>query len=249
MSALLGGSVNLTAVDHAALASANLRMDTLLGAVQAATSAATPEAAAQLDLSLGTIFSAAASAASGQGLSAAATALNTLATQSNALPTGTIALADLLTLDTRSQTLAASQLNLLDFVNASASLFNYENAATVNSVHVSGVALGLGSLLNEVDIAARVISPPVFACGPTGTQFYSAGVRLRLHVDLVDTSVSLSLLGLTGLASVNLVLLGTDIVVDLARGAGTLQTINAVGNAVTVQATPGITSLYFGTVG
>src|SRR5690606_11319585 len=98
-----------------------------------------------------------------------------------------------------------------------------------------------------ITIQAQVIEPPVIKCGPTGTTFHSAGVRVKLGLQILDLALQGSPLDL-GQVGVALQLSELDVYLDVAPGSGVLQGINALTRAVTVQATPGVTDIYVGTL-
>jgi uncharacterized repeat protein (TIGR01451 family) len=246
MTTLLNTNVNITAVEWDAVADADIGLLDLLEALQLNLALATPAEALTTDLTLAQLLTAAADVAQADGDTAAANALDALAVQVGAL-TGTIQLGDLLVVDFPIGELANVQLDLLDLVTGSVSLFNYENVLTTpNAVTLSGAALGLGSLLNSVALQAQVLEPPIFTCGPEGTTFHSAEIRLKLDVDLVDTTVGLG--GLPVGTTANVTVGDVELYVEIARAQGTLQLIDLLAPSITVQAIPGVVDIYLGTI-
>ena len=246
LSSLTGASIKLSVADYNALATTELKLDNFLAALKADLTVVNYTDVLTANVTLDTVLKAAASALATQDGQAAADVLGALLLV--ALPDQTFALGDMLRLDLRGNALATSVINVLDLVTGTASLFNHRNAITVENVSVTGAALGLGSLIQDLDLGVTVPVPPVYACGPEGTSFRSASLRLRLRVRLVNVSTSLVNLVDLGLLSAGVAVGNLDLVLDIAPGLGVLQSIDAVNAAVTVRATPGVVSLYLGTV-
>jgi uncharacterized repeat protein (TIGR01451 family) len=129
-------------------------------------------------------------------------------------------------------------------------LYNFNNVLTTPSpVTISGSAIGLGSVVNSVQLYAQVIEPPVYVCGPTGTQLHSAAIRLKLNIDLVDASPDTSALNLLpGVSGASVTVAQVELYVEVARANGIISAVDALANAVTVQATPGVADLYLGSI-
>lgn len=246
LSSLTGSSVNLSVADYNALAAADLKLDGFLAALQAELSIVNYEDILAADVTLATVFEAAASALVTQDGQVAATALGHLLLVT--LPDQPISLGDMLHVDLRGNALATSAINVLDLVTGSVSLFNHEHAIAVENVTLTGASLGLGALIQDLDLGVTVPVPPIYVCGPEGTSFRSASIRLRVRIRLVNISTNLINLVDLGLVSATLTVGNLDLVVDVAPGLGVLETIDAVNSAVTVRATPGVVSLYLGTV-
>ena len=262
-----GAGLNLTAVDYNAIAGADVNLGNLLGELQTTLGVATPSEVLTNNITLAQLFSAAAAAAQADGNTAAATAFG------NTLPlvgglAGTIQLGDILNIGLPDGSLGEAQLNGLDLLTGGVQLFNFENVATTpGGVSISGVDLGVASVINDVTVFAQVVEPPVFVIGPVGTQFATAQVRLKLNVDLVDVNLgtaqlnglvapvlgvlqplldplNLGLLNLTANATVG----DFDLYTDVARGTGLIDAINLVQNSVTLQATPSVADVYLGSI-
>lgn len=258
-----GGSLQLTAVDYNGLANTDLNLGVLLTDLQAVLGVATPTDVLTADVTLGQLLG----AVGRVGGTGAADAVADLLPQLGGL-TATIQLGDLFDIDLPAvDSLNDVELNALDLLTGSVQLFNSANVLTTPTpVTLSGAALGAQSLLNSVTLQAQVVEPPVIVVGPAGTQFHSAQIRVKLGLDLVDISPSaaalagitgpvadlLNSLGLGGAfgTSVNATLtLGQfDLYAEIAGGSGTIQSINALTGAVTLQATPSIADLYLGTI-
>jgi uncharacterized membrane protein len=250
-----GSGLSLSVLDYNALAGGDVNLGTLLGRLQTQLGAGTPEQVLTSNVTLGHIISAAASAAQADGNTALATALNDVLLSVGPL-TGTVRLGDLLHVDLPAGSLAQADVNALDLLTGGAQLFNFRNVATTAApVTISGAALGLPGLVN-VQLQAQVVEPPVFVVGAEGTQFYSAAVRVKLNVDLVDTSLDASgllgpiqtLLGPAASVSATATLGQLQLYADVARGSGTIQAIDAITSAVTIRATPAVADVYLGTI-
>jgi hypothetical protein len=240
-----GSAADLTAAQYSALANSTLTLSNLTAALNAAGVGAHAEGALSTSTSLGTILTAASTSARAQGSVSAADALDTLRAQTSSVNAGTIQLGDLLQADTRAGPLASSQLNALDLVTGTASLFNEKNVATVQQVTLSGAALGLGASIASVQLSTVVLKPALFVCGPVGTQFYSASTRVRARLALTGSGVDLTVPGLSS-ARVNLVSL--DLVAAVGRASGSIAAIDALAGTLSVKATPGVAELYLGTI-
>ncbi|CAN5762097.1 hypothetical protein BH10CHL1_BH10CHL1_16520 [soil metagenome] len=250
---LSGADLNLSVLDSNALAQANIGESALLNQLQTQLGVATPEEVLTSTVTLGQVIQALTQVTTD---TATISALNTLALSPN-LPTTGIQLGDLLQSSTSNGLLGNVDLNVLDLLTGSIQLLNSQNIATTPTpITISGDSLGLGALVHEATLQAQVVEPPVSVCGDVGAQFYSAGVRLKLHVDLVDTSLATtglspvlnSLLGLVYNIDVDANVGQLDLYVDVARGSGTITSLNAVSKAVTVQATPGVADIYLGKI-
>ena len=101
--------------------------------------------------------------------------------------------------------------------------------------------------MNSVQLYAQVIEPPLYICGPTGTAFHSAAVRIKLKLDLVTLTPDTTLLtAIVGVSSASVAISQLDMYVEVARAEGSLGAVDALNKAVTVQAAPGIADVYIG---
>ncbi|QEL17641.1 Calx-beta domain-containing protein [Limnoglobus roseus] len=247
-----GSGVSLSAVDYSGLVGGEVNLGSVLDNLRAQLSLATPEQALTANVNLSQLLTAAATAAQADGNVAVASSLGTLATNLGSL-TGTVRLGDMFNIDLPAGGYNQASVNALDLLTGGVQLFNFQNVvATTAPVSLSGGVLGLGGVLNSVSLQAVVVEPPVFAVGPAGTQFSSAGVRLKLDVDLVDLNPNTSGLvaALSGLGNVtaSLTLGQIQLYADIARGAGTIQAIDSISSAVTIRSTPGVANVYLGDV-
>src|SRR5437660_9523839 len=191
---VLGTSLNLTVADWNAIAQGDVNLASYLNALQTQVGVSSPSQALSANATLAQIVSAMAVAAQADGNTALVSALNTVQPQV-AGPSGAIRLGDLLTVSLPNGALSSVRLNALDLVTGAIQLYNYRNVLTTPSpITISGSAIGLGSVINSVQLYAQVIEPPVYTCGPAGTQFHTAAVRVKLNVDLVDLQPNASAL-------------------------------------------------------
>ncbi|MDQ7989685.1 MAG: hypothetical protein REI09_08635 [Candidatus Dactylopiibacterium sp.] len=242
LGSLLGTSLNLTVADWNALATSNINLASLINALQVQTSTATPAAALGASTTVAGLINAAANAASADGNTAAYNALNLLRGQIPAL-TGNVVLGDILKLTLPNGMLAQGTINALDLVTGVVQLFNYRNVLTTPAPITAGLPLVSG--LASVTAYAQVIEPPVIVCGPTGTTFHTAAIRVKLDLGLVSNPIALNV---AGLVAVSLKLVKLGLYVEVARADGSIQSINALANALVMRATPGVADLYLGQI-
>ena len=243
MSSLLGTAVDLTQPQHQALSSASVNLSSLLSTLQAEgvvnganTALTQPLSVSQLATGIGDTLKAA-------GNTNAANAAYALAAQTTAV-SGQQTLTSILSGEKSATVLNQSNVNALDLLDAVVSTNNLNTSRPIQSVNTTGAALGLNANLGAITLAVAVMDQAVFVCGPTGSKFYSASLRLRVHAGLSNAGLNLDL----GLAAVNISLSSLDIIAAVGRASGTLKSINAVSNAIGVEVTPGVAELYLGTV-
>lgn len=240
--ALLPGShVDLTVADWNAIADGNLNVPNFLSALQADLGLGSPAQALDADITLAQLFDAAADAipADGDTANLHAALVGLVGDVNVSELTGTIQIGDLLQATFPDGSFADVDVNALNLVTGAIELFNYENVlTTTDPVTISGTVLN-NSGINTVTIWAQVIEPPIIdpiVC--EGEQFYSAAVRLKMNVDLVDFTV-----------------LGTDVTIgqvelyaDVARAQGVVSLIDDLTASVDVQASHGVTNVYLGSI-
>lgn len=244
LSSVLGVTLDLSEGQYGALAGLDLSIGELLDALAVQLSLTTPGEVLAADLTIEQLLDAAASVAAAGGNATASVALTAAADDAAAL-LGTIRLGDLLSLDLRAEVLDVCAIGALDLLTSAATLFNSEHATSVVNVSVLGSALGLGSLIDGVSIAVVALEPPALSCGAQGSMLSASGLRVRTRIDLVETAQPINV---AGLASASLGLAQLDLVTELSAGLGTLALIDALAGTLRVDATPGITSLYLGTI-
>ena len=253
---LTGTGLNLTAADWTGLGSAQLNGGAVAGALQAELGLASPSQALAANATLSQILNAAATVAQADGDTAAVSALNGLSTSVAGLTTP-VQLGSLLQVNPNDGSLANTSLNALDLVTGAVQLFNFDNVATTPTpVTISGSSLGLPTSIGSVQLSAQVVEPPIITTGPSGTAFHSAAIRLGLTLNLASGALDLSSLtgplaaALGGLVTVNATgtLAQVPLYVDVAEGQGTIATVDAIGDSVTLQATPGVANVYLGAI-
>ena len=246
---LLGSNLTLSVADWNGLAQGNVNLGATLNALQTELNVSSPSAALAANATLAQLVSAMATAAQADGSTATVSALNGLQSQVTGV-TGTVRLGDLLAVSLPTGALANVNVNALNLVGGMVQLYNTSNVLTTPSpVTISGSAIGLGSVVNSVQIYAQVIEPPVYVCGPAGTQLHSAAIRLKLNIDLVDTNPDAAALNLLpGVSGASVTISQVELYVEIARADGIIATVDALANAVTVQATPGVADLYLGSI-
>ena len=246
---LLGTSLNLTVADWNSIAQGDVNLASYLNALQTQVGVSSPSQALSANATLAQLVPAMAVAAQADGNIALVNALNSLKPQVAGL-SGTIKLGDLLSVSLPHGALSSVKINALDLVTGAIQLYNYRNVLTTPSpVTISGSAIGLGGVINSVQLYAQIIEPPTYVCGGVGTQFHTGAVRVKLNVDLIDLQPNASNLNapptITG-ASVTIA--QVQLYIEVARAEGTIAGVDAVSHAVTVQATPGVADLYLGTI-
>lgn len=242
---LTGSSLSLSYLDWNAIAIQNVSLAETLQALQVSTSTATPAQALAADATLFQLIGAMATAADNQGNVALRDPLLALRSQVNLL-SGTIRLGDLLSTNGATGT---TQLNALDLVSGMIQLFNFRNVATTTSpVTISGADF-TGGLIGSAKLWAQVVEPPVYVCGPAGSTFHSAAIRIKLDLDLVTLNLPIGLLtALVGVSTAEVKLVDLDLYVEVARAQGTLTAVNAIANTLSLTATPGVADLHIGTI-
>src|SRR6266403_1907514 len=246
---LLGTSFNLTLANWNAIAQGDVNLAGYLNALQTQVGVSNPSQALSANATVAQLVSAMAVAAQADGNTAMANALSSLQPQVAGL-SGTVKLGDLLSVSLPNGALSSVKLNAMDLVTGAIQLYNYRNVVTTpNPVTISGSAIGLGSVVNSVQLYAQIIEPPTYVCGGVGTQFHTGAVRVKLNVDLVDLQPNASALNAPPTITGASVTIGqVQLYVEVARAEGTIAAVDAVSHAVTIQATPGVADLYLGTI-
>ena len=258
---LPGTNINITAVDWNHIAGADVNLNALLTRLNGGVAVSDPSQVLNANITLGQLQAALVSVLQADGNTLAANALNLLTPSLSGL-TGNIRLADLLQVSLPPGSLANVNLDVLDLITGGVQLYNFRNVVTTPTPITLTTAqlapLGLAGLAN-VRIWAQVVEPPVYNCGPVGTGFHSAAIRLKFDFDvaqglniapLVSALNGLNVGGLVSLAgtSITASLLHLSVYADVARAEGTINAVNLASNAVTLQARPGLVNLYIGTI-
>lgn len=249
LNALLGGLANstltLSVADWNTLASGDLSLLRTVSALQATVNASTPASTLTTNATVLQILNAAISGATAEGKTQLAASLQSLTLPLSGLSTP-IQLGQLLQ---SNGVLGTTRINALELVTGVVQLYNGSNvASTPTPIALSGSSLGLGSLINNVSLQAQVIEPPVITCGPAGSTFHSAAIRVKLSIDLVSVNLGVTALDALLGGSVSASIAHLDVYVEVAQTSGVITAVNALSGAVTVQATPGVASLYLGAI-
>lgn len=246
---LLGTNLNLTAADWNTLATGEVNLLGFLTALQAQTNVSSPSQALTANATLGQIVAALGVQAQAQANTSLTSVLYGLQPQLGSAG-ATVRVGDLLQLTADATTLSKTTINSLDMLTGLIQLYNRRNVLTTpTAVGISGGALGMLGILNSVQLYAQVIEPAVYICGPTGSRFHSAAVRIKLKLDLVTLAPVTDALVIPPLITkASLGIAQMDVYVEVARGEGTIGTIDAVNRAVTLQALPGIADVYIGKI-
>ena len=260
---LPGSNASVSVLDWNALADADINLNALLIELGADATLSNASQVLESEITLGQLQAAMANVLAADGQTLAANALQALPLNVGGLA-GTIRLADLLEIALPQGSLADINLDVLDLVMGSVQLYNFENVVTTPApVEVDAAALGLGGVAN-LQVWLQVVEPPVYRCGPQGTEFHTAAIRIKINTDLVqglntqaiedalDVSgiaipVGLGTLELNG-SAVTASVLKLQVYGDIARAEGTIGSIDLLTAAVTLQARPGLVNLYIGTI-
>lgn len=255
---LPGTTINLTAVDWNNLAGANLNLNALITQLNGGVEVSDPSQVLNTAISLGTLRAAMVAVLQADNQTVAANILNALPL-GVAGATGSIRLGDLLQIALPTGSLTTVRLNVLDLLTGSVQLYNFSNVLTTPTpITVNTAALGLTGVAN-VRLWLQVVERPVYTCGPLGSAFHSSAIRVKLDLDLAQ---GLNVAALTGLlnnlnvlglvkvsnANISASVLHLQVYADIARAEGTISAVNLVGNAVTLQARPGLVNLYVGQI-
>lgn len=241
LGSLLGSSVSVNVLDWNAIAGGNVSLLNTINALQTTLGVSTPAAALNTPITLGQLTGALSTAASQAGNTSLAASLGNVAAQVNV--TGKIKLGDLITSD---GIVGTTQINALSLIDGAAQLYNGKNVvSTPTAINITGAQLGQSSLAS-IGVQVQAVEPPVYVCGPVGTTFHSSALRLKLAISLASVSLNTGVLT-TLLGNTSLTLGSFSVYVEVAHASGIISAVNAVTNALSVQATPGIASIYLGT--
>lgn len=246
---LLGTGVSLNALDWNALAGGNLNLLNFLKVLQTQLNLSSPSQVLGANITLAQIATALSVEAQAEAKPQLAAALSGLASQLNGAG-ATVRLGDLLKITADTGSLGTTTVNALDMFTGLIQLYNRRNVLTTPvPVGISGGVLAAAGIVNSLQLYAQVIEPPSYVCGPTGSTFYSAAVRIKLKLDLITLApLTDTLVGLGLLQSASIAIGKLDVYADVARGQGSLSAVNAASKAVTLQVAPGVADLYIGKI-
>ncbi|WP_354698997.1 hypothetical protein DSM112329_04697 [Paraconexibacter sp. AEG42_29] len=250
-SSLTGAAVTRSAVDWNALAAARPQLEPIAEALRTDLGVASAAAALAADATPGQVFAAAGAAAGAAGRTAEAAAFDGLASDL-ADATETIRLDEVLTVDASSPIFADINVNALDLATAVVERYSFDADLSTDPITVSGTSLGLGSVLNSVQLRPLVVAPSGYARGAAGTLLQSPALRLKLDVDLVDAAVDTvglrAVLSGLGLVTASQTIERLSLFVEVAAGQGTLDLVDAVAQSVQLSGTPGVADVYLGRI-
>lgn len=256
---LPGTEVRLSVLDWNALAAGDVQLGVLAEQLRADLTLSSPSAALGSALTLGQLVTALAQVAQADGQTAQVTALGSLRTSLAGL-TGTVRLADLLSVQFPQGALSDIRLDVLDLITGAAQLYNHRNVATTPlPVRVDTAAVGLAGV-TALQVYAQVVEPPVYVCGRAGASFHTAAIRLKLDLTLASglntaalSSTVSSILGGLALNASNVRVEQVDAVrlsvyLEVAKAEGSVAGIDLLASAVTLQARPGLVNAYLGQI-
>jgi uncharacterized membrane protein len=255
-SGLLDSSISLDVLDWEAIATSEINLLDFLTQLESDLVLSSPNEALTTQISLIEFVNAATTVADNDGNAVLKLALDDFSQDIITLDED-IVLEDYLQITFPDSSFADIELNVLDLLTGAVQLYNYENVVTTPTpVSVSAAALGLDGVLNGIDLSVQVVEPPVYVCGGVDTEFYTAAVRLKTDLDLVDIDVNLDALegvlnGLLGVgynSDLSLTLSQLDMYVDIAKAEGTLTAIDYVAQSLTAEVTPGVVDIYLGSI-
>lgn len=235
---MTGSAFNLSAADWNGLAQSDVKLVSLVAALEQYTGATTLAEALDAPITPSQLAAALSSAAQAEGDAAAAAAYDRLRQELAAVP-GTLRLSDLMTVAAPAESLSDTTVNGLDLFTGALQLQSSGSGAPTPTV-VSGEAAGMGGVVNSITVQAQTVEPPRMVCGPAGTTFHSGAMRLKLEVDLVDAPLPVE--GAT--ASLGRM----ELYVIVGRSEGIIAAVDAASNAVIIQAAPGAGDVYLGRI-
>lgn len=251
---LPGSTVNLSVTDWNALAGSDVNLNLLLLQLRNQLGVSSTQQVLASNVSLNQLRLAMVQVAQADGNTALVSALNALNAPLGPL-SGTVRLGELLRIDLPDGSLAGIHLDVLDLLTGSVQLYNYRNVLTTPTpILLDTAALGLTGV-TRVQLWAQVVEPPVQVCGPTGSQFHTAAIRIKLDLGLLNRVPVQPLLnalnGLTlGLSNIQLTagVLNVEVYANIARAQGTITGLNQINQAVNLQVQPGVVDLYIGRI-
>lgn len=235
---MTGSAFNLSAADWNGLAQSDVKLVSLVAALEQTTGAATLAEALAAPITPSQLAAALSAAAQAEGDAAAAAAYDRLRQELAAVP-GTLRLSDLMTIAAPAESLSDTTVNGLDLFTGALQVQSSGSGAPTPTV-VSGEAAGMGGVVNSITVQAQTVEPPRMVCGPAGTLFHSGAMRLKLEVELVDAPLPVD--GAT--ASLGRM----ELYVIVGRSEGIIAAVDAASNAVTIQAAPGAGDVYLGRI-
>jgi uncharacterized repeat protein (TIGR01451 family) len=248
---LSGAPVNLTPTEWQALANTRITLSQITEQLRATSGNLTDAQLIGTRFTMRELLDAAARAAQANGDSAAAAALSAIPVDSL---TGTVSLGELV----QGTSAGDASLSALDLTSGLLARYAYDyGVAAPTPSTLTGSQLGLGDSVQSVQFSAIVTEPPVFVCGPAGTQFRSAGMRMKMGIDLADKDLSGALAAQmaangaalpAGVGAPTASLTQLEFYAVVGRTDGTIAAVDALGQTVTLRARPGVVDLYLGRI-
>ena len=235
---LLGTDIDLTSLNWMGLTQYNFELEKLIFSLSQDLNLSSPQEVLGQEITINQLLNALVTIASNEGTVAA---LNEIIDVN--ITTGTIQLGNMLNIETINESLANIDIDFFTFLNSAIQLYNYKNVLVTNApLNINIPVIG------DISIQAQVVEPPNIICGDTGMQLFSAGIRLKLIVDIVDVGESTS--QFVGLTSVNLDLTLTELelYLDIASGLTTINAVNGPANVVDIEMLPGLARVFLGTI-
>lgn len=255
-SSLLDDSIMLSTEEWNDLADAQININNLLTELQADLGVGDYDATLAASIPITQIVRSMAQVATDSGQIDLAAALNTLEADLSSV-NGTIVLDDLFFFEIEPEALPDSNIGVLDLVSGVIQHVSHDLLTGGDTVvSISGSDLGLDSVINSVMLQAYMSGTPTYTCGSEGATFRSGAIRLKLTLDLVDTALDIAALedaletalplldGIEVAASVGQI----ELYLETTAGTGTIETIDTVGNGITLNLTPGSANLYLGEI-
>lgn len=121
--------------------------------------------------------------------------------------------------------------------------YDFGQMSAGEPTQLSGDSLGLGGTVEAAHFSAQLTEAPTLICGPVGTTFRSAAVRTKMDLDLFPLAPDVS-----AIAGAEASLTRLSLYTETGRGSGLISTADAAAGTVSIRATPGVASLYVGSI-
>jgi len=167
---------------------------------------------------------------------------------------GEILLADLFELELPASQLIDAEVNSLDVVLGSYLLFTFEFDDEPLEIDLSSLGGGDDDdeddeaplLLNDSRARILLASQPRVVLATTGSTFFTSAARIALDLEVGE--IDLDIPGLGALVSATANLGRVNIYIDAGSGEGAVTLVDTMESMITVEATPGISSVYLGAI-
>lgn len=231
---LLGTEINLTALNWQGVVQGNVSALELLRTLKTQLNLSSPTEVLNTELQFIEIINALIIVAENDGTVAL---LNQI---SAGVEPGSILLSDLMTINTVNGDLVDMNFNVLTLITGMVQLYNYSNVLVTNDP----IVLDLG-VLGSLTLRAQVVEPPHFGCSSSGAKFFSAGIRMKLDIDIIDEIIlDLEVPIAPFTASVEASIENISLYVDVAKGEVTLNSINSNTQQFNIDVEPGLARVF-----